>query len=383
MTTTTTFEKSIAYDRASKDYKATLDGNLIGYFGSYHAAEEALDDVAYDMLIHGDCATATELDAGAEDTPAVVPNAGIHLIRYVVVLSQPGEAFCSTVHTLCDDCHAITPGTSKMGEVINGYCDVCGIGPSVPHFVLASWSTAPTQPITIGARVEMLAYGKGTVSLITDDEHLNVQVKFDSPSRLGSKFWFDTTELHPIADPPGDNPLGDTEGDPAPPPETTPRCAACQSSDYPASAMQPAFCTECVNAMLHGLSNRFAASQVASTLQTLLDRQRARVRVNCGGEHTTWQCSEIAQRLFAPAQKEPWKDIALGRELCQMRWKNYRAFVVLIAEVASRGHLAEYAASYQAYVASFRPDTDLTVEQVLTAWGRMTDAREPRLQVAA
>lgn len=46
MTSTTTFEKSIRYDRETRDYRATLDDNLIG-------AEVALDQVAYDQLMDG------------------------------------------------------------------------------------------------------------------------------------------------------------------------------------------------------------------------------------------------------------------------------------------------------------------------------------------
>ena len=45
------FDKSIAYDRASRDFRAELNGQLIGWFASYHAAEIALDQVAYDLLI--------------------------------------------------------------------------------------------------------------------------------------------------------------------------------------------------------------------------------------------------------------------------------------------------------------------------------------------
>ena len=36
---------------------------------------------------------------------------------------------------------------------------------------------------------------------------------------------------------------------------------------------------------------------------------------NCGDAHFIQQCPEIARALFAPIGREPWKDIALGREL--------------------------------------------------------------------
>lgn len=45
-----TTTREIAYDRNAREYKATLNGELIGYYPSYLKAEEALDDVAYDLL---------------------------------------------------------------------------------------------------------------------------------------------------------------------------------------------------------------------------------------------------------------------------------------------------------------------------------------------
>ncbi len=56
--TNTTFDKSIRYDRATGDFAAYLDDNYIGHFATYHDAEVALDQVAYDLLMDGQCATA-------------------------------------------------------------------------------------------------------------------------------------------------------------------------------------------------------------------------------------------------------------------------------------------------------------------------------------
>lgn len=53
MTTTTTFEKSIRYDRQSKDFACYLDGEFVGYAASYSAGEALLDQVAYDQLMDG------------------------------------------------------------------------------------------------------------------------------------------------------------------------------------------------------------------------------------------------------------------------------------------------------------------------------------------
>jgi hypothetical protein len=59
------FEKSITYDHG--DYKATLDGQLIGFFPNYHAAEMALDETAHDWLTHGYDRPASDLDEPAPD----------------------------------------------------------------------------------------------------------------------------------------------------------------------------------------------------------------------------------------------------------------------------------------------------------------------------
>ena len=61
-TTIHTLERSIEYDRETRDFRATLDGNYIGHFSSYHAAEVALDTVALDLIKDGMCLTATQLD---------------------------------------------------------------------------------------------------------------------------------------------------------------------------------------------------------------------------------------------------------------------------------------------------------------------------------
>lgn len=137
MTSTTTFEKSIRYDRETRDYRATLDDNLIGYFATYHDAEVALDQVAYDQLMDGIALTGAEPDGGS-DVDAMADPGGIHVNQYTVTLSQPDQAYWYELRALCDACRAKTSGASKMGEIINGYCDQCGVGPSVSHYRLES-----------------------------------------------------------------------------------------------------------------------------------------------------------------------------------------------------------------------------------------------------
>ncbi len=49
-------------------------------------------------------------------------------------------------------------------------------------------------------------------------------------------------------------------------------CGACHTSDYGPSGMQPAICCECVNAWLHGFSDRFQQAQ-ATDRAAILARQ--------------------------------------------------------------------------------------------------------------
>lgn len=46
-------EKTIIYDRTSRDFLAYLDDEFIGAFGSYHDAEVELDWLAFNMMTHG------------------------------------------------------------------------------------------------------------------------------------------------------------------------------------------------------------------------------------------------------------------------------------------------------------------------------------------
>jgi hypothetical protein len=119
-------------------------------------------------------------------------------------------------------------------------------------------------------------------------------------------------------------------------------------------------------------------SHAALALQTMLDAQKRGACLNCGQEHRTWQCPEIARALHAP---EPWKDVALGRELCRMRWHNFNGFVTLLKTARDHGHLMTYAASYQAFVRDHSPDSTMTISQVMQAWARIMSG-EPQRQAA-
>lgn len=108
----------------------------------------------------------------------------------------------------------------------------------------------------------------------------------------------------------------------------------------------------------------------AASRQSLAIEAKIATCKNCAGIHHTQKCPEIAARLHAP---EPWKDIALGRELCRMRWVNFSGFVTLLREVRGHGHLTTYAASYQAYIRDYSPDSTMSLDDVLAAWWRMMD----------
>lgn len=77
--------------------------------------------------------------------------------------------------------------------------------------------------------------------------------------------------------------------------------------------------------------------------------------------------NETPQPDVSAPEAAPWHDVALGRELCRMKWHNFKAFVALLLSVPP-AHLIIYAASYQAFIREYRPDSDVTINQVLRAW---------------
>lgn len=107
----------------------------------------------------------------------------------------------------------------------------------------------------------------------------------------------------------------------------------------------------------------------AQTLQSIQIEAHISTCANCQGMHHTQSCPEVRARLFA--QEIPWFDPDLGRELCAMRWKRFEQFRKLIGSVTHETLIA-YAASYQAFIRSYSPSTDLTISQVLSAWGKLS-----------
>ena len=69
MTTTDTIptiEREIKYSRQDRDYACYINGQYIGSRANYSEAETLCDQVAYDLIADGLCATATELDGGSD-----------------------------------------------------------------------------------------------------------------------------------------------------------------------------------------------------------------------------------------------------------------------------------------------------------------------------
>jgi hypothetical protein len=76
LTNSTTFEKTIKYNRDNRDYDAYLGGDYKGSFSTYHQAEVALDQIAYDLLAdEAAVAVATCPGTGLADcgTPVTIP----------------------------------------------------------------------------------------------------------------------------------------------------------------------------------------------------------------------------------------------------------------------------------------------------------------------
>lgn len=106
--TIATDPKQITYDRESHDYRASYEGNVIGWYNSYLEAEQALDAFASDLLHQTAIDTADmAADRAAElsteapllitlQTPPAAPSASTHINTPVStlpsILSNPGAS---------------------------------------------------------------------------------------------------------------------------------------------------------------------------------------------------------------------------------------------------------------------------------------------------
>ncbi len=73
--TTTDITREIKYSRADRDYACYVNGQYIGSRANYSDAETLCDQVAYDLIADGLCATAAELDGGSEPDAMVADHA--------------------------------------------------------------------------------------------------------------------------------------------------------------------------------------------------------------------------------------------------------------------------------------------------------------------
>jgi hypothetical protein len=289
MTTQPTFEKVIRYDRDTRDYVMYVDGELIGFARTHHEAEVTLDQIVFDRLAHGDCATATELDGGDVDT-------------------IPDGASCQ-----CRTC--IQPATHN----VNGTLACCF------HY---------SEELT------------GVLCNCTDDD-ADAAWESDHGSYNG-KVPSDFTSSE--ADPPSENPMGDEEGDSVPSAvnwnsatanqtDIYPICESCNTAEFPPSCIIPGSCVSCANARYWGLANRFAAAQFAVTRQSLAIEAKLTTCGYCTGIHHIQKCPEL--RDHVRASDADWR-IAVGRKLCAMFWREHTAFVALLLS-ASPDQLLMYA----------------------------------------
>jgi hypothetical protein len=58
--------KHVAFDRATGDYAAYYDGQLLGYRATHPEAQALADQYVHDLFTHGQPVPAGELTAGAE-----------------------------------------------------------------------------------------------------------------------------------------------------------------------------------------------------------------------------------------------------------------------------------------------------------------------------
>jgi len=103
----------------------------------------------------------------------------------------------------------------------------------------------------------------------------------------------------------------------------------------------------------------------AHTLQSIAIEARLTVCGYCQGIHHIQACPSLLNAVFT----KQWVGADLGRGLCQMRWRNHAGFVELLLQ-ATPARLVEYALSYQAFIKTQKPDSDLTINDVLISWRR-------------
>lgn len=132
-----TITKEITYNRLTKDYDMTLNGEYIGSERSYHSAEVELDRLAYEQLDRAGVEpelllTATALDGGSDQDEIAA--------EYAEALPKPC-ATCGSDGSPCVDCNPapadhnlVTPDPNECPDVSAPQpckdCPTCFILPS-------------------------------------------------------------------------------------------------------------------------------------------------------------------------------------------------------------------------------------------------------------
>jgi hypothetical protein len=189
-----------------------------------------------------------------------------------------------------------------------------------------------------------------------------------------------------LLDPPGENPMGDEEGDE--PPEwravaerlaqslanitRVPTHVVAQNGAY---LVQDEADLDCYGGRAAIVASFQPEPPRAVTVQSIIIESKITTCANCQGIHATYKCPE----LWTVLRLESWTGAELGRALCRLRWRDFTDFIDLLLSAAPT-RVLEYAMSYQAFIRENNPASTLTINEVLTVWSR--EMRGERFNVA-